>query len=237
MDDSHYITLDAVDYTDTTIPLPPNSFVAQLLNPDLPNWTPTPIFAHSDPAQLYEPPSFLNVSDIGNPLPQSTRLDANDSGADIICFKDEILHQLIGGKGGAQLGLNGFLYTHDRLKKLSSGRQNRYWQCKLKADCDIRCKTHLHESTPTSLAVVTVQSKLKQQARSDEVTRTVVRQASRGMEPVVLANLPTILNMKHQVRRERSKLNHHPVNSTNATDIIIPDHYKVILVLGTLGVV
>ena len=34
LDDSHYITLDAVDYTDTTIPQPPNSFVAQLLNPD-----------------------------------------------------------------------------------------------------------------------------------------------------------------------------------------------------------
>ena len=80
MDDSYYITLDPVDYTDTTIPLPPNSFVAQLLNPDLPTWTPTSIFAHSDPAQLYETSSFLNVSDyIGNPHLQSTRLDANDT--------------------------------------------------------------------------------------------------------------------------------------------------------------
>ena len=202
--------------------------------------TPTSIFAHSEPAQLYETPSFLNVSEIGNPLHQSTRLDANDSGADINCFKDGILHQHIGRKGGAQLGLNGFLYTHDRLKKLSSGRQNRYWQCKLKADRDIRCTarllttaddpltvikepTHQHESIPTSLAVATVQSKLKQQERSDEVTGTVVRKASQGMGPVVLANLLTILNMKGQVRRERSKLNHHPVNPTNATDITIPD--------------
>ena len=116
MDDSHYITLDAVDYTDTTIPLPPNSFVAQLLTSDLPTWTPTSIFAHSDPAQLYDTPSFLNVSDIENPLLQGTRLDANDSGADINCFKDGILLQLMGRKGGAQLGLNGFLYTHDWLK-------------------------------------------------------------------------------------------------------------------------
>jgi len=146
LDDSHYITLDAVDYTDTTIPQPPNSFVAQLLNPGgIPTWTPTSIFADSDPARLYETPSFLNVSDIGTPLLQSTRLDANDrhQTSDINCFEDGILHQLIGRKGGPQLGLNGFLYTHDRIKKLSSGRQNRYWQCKLKGDRDIKCTARL----------------------------------------------------------------------------------------------
>ena len=139
-----------------------------------------------------------------------------------------------------------------RLPLYSRLAQGRYWQSKLKADRDIRCTarlittaddpprvikelTHQHEPTPTSLAVATVQSKLKQQARSDELTGTFVRQASRGMEPVVLTNLPTILNMNRQVRRERSKLNHHPVSPTNATDITIPDHYKVSLVLGTLG--
>ena len=232
MDDSYYITLDAVDYTDTTIPLPPNSFVAQLLNPDLHTWTSTSIFAHSDTAQLSETPSFLNVSDIGNPLLQSTRLDANDT-------RQWSRHQLLQRRNPAPSHrekrrcstwikvLNGFLYTHDRLKKLSSGRQNCYWQCNLKADRDIRCTARLittaddpfrvikdptrqHESTPTSLAVATVQSELKQQARYDEVTGTVVRQASRGMEHVVLANLLTILNNQHEEPSPTRKIEAQP---------------------------
>ena len=47
------------------------------------------------------------------------------------------------------------------------------------------------------------------------------------MDSNILANLPAMENMKRDVRRERKKNNHHPVCPNSASDIVIPDQYKV----------
>ena len=68
---------------------------------------------------------------------------------------------------------------------------------------------------------------MKQFAAGDEATGSVVRRAITDMDSNILANLPAMENMKRDVRRERKKNNHHPVCPKSASDIVIPDQYKV----------
>ena len=47
-------------------------------------------------------------------------------------MKDNVIHRYTGKLGGDQIGLNGHLYTHDRVVTSASGLKKRYWQCSMK---------------------------------------------------------------------------------------------------------
>ena len=247
MDDStylpNYVTIDYSDYS--TAPLSTTSLLGLLCDG-------VALSDHSNPAALYHTSAIESLIDTPNEFLdldtvdvfQSTAIsetDVADQSSQINLLKDNVVRKIIGKKGGEQICLNGYLYTHDRKKTLSDGRINRYWQCieRRNLKCGARLITTSddtpsvvkepehpkHQPEPTMIDVATVKSRLKEQATSDEATGSVVRHAYLDMDPAVLANLPTTENMKRSVRRERTKQNHHPTNPSSAADVVIPPHY------------
>ena len=211
-----------------------------------------------NPAALYITPEFLrrNSSTLpvdctqdftfGNPaIIHSSALETpRIADVSVDYTRDGVVHLLIGSRGGQQIGLNGFQYSHDRRKTLADGTVQRYWQCLKKNDPVMKCTArlitssgspptiirepeHCHEPNPLSIEVAKVKTKISENAASEEPSGTVVRQAILDSDDIVKANLPTLENLKCTVRRKRRKLNHHPVNPDTAADIVIPSHYQL----------
>ncbi len=57
-------------------------------------------------------------------------------------------------KGGEQIGLNGFLYTHDRKKELSDGKYRYYWQCTMRGSKKLNCTARLITTAEDPLSVL-----------------------------------------------------------------------------------
>lgn len=197
-------------------------------------------------AFLHDTSLHLNEFTIGNPaIAHSSVLERAESAiVNVDYSKDGVLHLLDGKRGGKQVGLNGYIYSHDRRKTLADGTVNRYWQCIKKNDDNIRCTArlitsseevpavirepvHSHEPNETDVSVSLVKTKILANAITEESAGSVVRKAILSTDDTVKANLPTLDNLKNTVRRKRRKINHHPINPETAADIVIPQHYQV----------
>ena len=160
------------------------------------NGTGTP-YLPGDPAAAYLTPGYLapsfeDVSSSGwnlpTPILHSTALDydvpladsATDPSADqssmLNQLKDDVIHRLRGKKGGEQIGLNGYLYSHDRKKELSGGTYRHYWQCTMRGSKKLKCTarlittaedppsvvkepSHAHQPDPTQISMATVKTR------------------------------------------------------------------------------
>lgn len=145
-------------------------------------------YAPGDPAaEFHIPINDLNSSgwnlNIPVPILQSTALDvpsheecSPDINSSANYVKDDIIHRLKGKKGGDQIGLNGYVYTHEKQKQLSGGQFRHYWQCTMRGSKKLNCTarlitsvdepisvireaSHSHEPDPTQIKVTTVKTR------------------------------------------------------------------------------
>lgn len=158
-------------------------------------------------------------------------------------MKDNVIHRYTGKLGGDQIGLNGHLYTHDRVVTSASGLKKRYWQCSMKKK--LKCTagrlitsndepltvlkepTHNHQCGLVELQVAKVKTVIRNTALHSAPTGTVVRQACLGVDPATFTILPDGENLKRKVRLLRRQANLHPVNPKSAGALVIPKRYKV----------
>ena len=77
---------------------------------------------------------------------------------------------------------------------------------------------------PAKLALHLIRDNIKQSAEaSSKSTKRVVAESLRGVTNVeVIANLPSLWNLKKQARRHRQKSNNHPRNPTSLEELIMP---------------
>ena len=218
-------------HTAAVVPPPPVTTAAAPSSP-LPPPTPPPTPTSPLTAALA---TAITTTASSQPTSSSSTTVLSDN--TVTAANPPVLSFIKGRKGGTQACYGGFVYTYDRRKNDGTI----YWQCKSRAAHSPRCTGRLYTQEKASVKRQTPHSHqpserevLRSTAISnikfDSSTTTpanVLRETLATTPADIKAILPAAYLLKKQIRSHRAKQRIAPSTASAASDIVIPENYKL----------